>query len=423
MQQKKKIIVIGAGSRGTCYTSKSLEIPDYYQIVGVAEPIADRRDNIKNIHGVADEMCFESWEPLLALPKMADIAIIATMDRDHVAPALAAIEKGYDLLLEKPAGATPEECRRIQRAAEEKGVFVLVCHVLRYTNFFKALKKIIDSGEIGKVMNIQHFEPVGLIHQSHSFVRGNWRNSNESSPMILQKSCHDMDILAWLIGKKCKKVHSFGTLSYFTKENAPEGSTERCTDGCPHLDTCPFNAIKIYFDDKENDWFRTTCTKLAHPTDDDVMKSITTTDYGKCVFKCPNNVVDHQVVNLEFEDDIFASFTMSAFSKGTRTIKIGGTKGVIEASMGDPIIRIHHFLGKEDREVDLNSASADNITGGHGGGDVGILYALKDLIEGVPNESVCDIGESCDNHMIAFAAEESRLTGKVIDMEEFSKRF
>ena len=423
MQEKKKIIVIGAGSRGTCYTTKSLDVPDYYQVVAVAEPIADRRDNIKNIHGVSEELCFESWEPLLALPKMADIAIIATMDRDHIAPALAAIERGYNLLLEKPAGATPEECRKIQRAAEEKGVFVLVCHVLRYTRFFKTLKQIIDSGEIGRVMNIQHYEPVGLIHQSHSFVRGNWRNSNESSPMILQKSCHDMDILAWLIGKKCKKVHSFGTLSYFTKENAPEGSTERCTDGCPHLEDCPFNAIKIYFDDKDNSWFRTTCTKLANPTDDDVMRSITTTDYGKCVFKCPNNVVDHQVVNLEFEDDIFASFTMSAFSKGTRTIKIGGTKGVIEASMGDPIIRIHHFLGKEDREIDLDSVTADNITGGHGGGDIGILYALKDLIEGVPNESVCEIGESCDNHMIAFAAEESRLTGKVIDMEEFSRRF
>ena len=423
MQEKKKIIVIGAGSRGTCYTTKSLDVSDYYKVVAVAEPIADRRENIKNIHGVADEFCFESWEPLLALPKMADIAIIATMDRDHIAPALAAIEKGYNLLLEKPAGATPEECRKIQRAAEEKGVFVLVCHVLRYTHFFKTLKQIINSGEIGKVMNIQHYEPVGLIHQSHSFVRGNWRNSNDSSPMILQKSCHDMDILAWLIGKKCKKVHSFGSLSYFTKENAPEGSTERCTDGCPHLDTCPFNAIKIYFDDKDNSWFRTTCTKLAHPTDDDVMRSIKTTDYGKCVFKCPNNVVDHQVVNLEFEDDIFASFTMSAFSKGSRTIKIGGTKGTIEASMADPIIKIHHFLGKEDREVDLNSVTADNITGGHGGGDIGILYALKDLLEGVPNESVCEISESCDNHMIAFAAEESRLTGKVVDMEEFSNRF
>ena len=159
MQEKKKIIVIGAGSRGTCYTTKSLDVSDYYKVVAVAEPIADRRENIKNIHGVADEFCFESWEPLLALPKMADIAIIATMDRDHIAPALAAIEKGYNLLLEKPAGATPEECRKIQRAAEEKGVFVLVCHVLRYTHFFKTLKQIINSGEIGKVMNIQHYEP------------------------------------------------------------------------------------------------------------------------------------------------------------------------------------------------------------------------------------------------------------------------
>lgn len=422
--KKTKVIVIGAGSRGTCYPKYMLARKDArFEIVAVAEPIEDRRNNMKALGNIPDEMCFESWEPLFSMPKIADVALIATMDRDHIAPALAAIEKGYNLLLEKPAGATAEECRRIQHAAEEKGVFVLVCHVLRYTDFWCALKCVIDSGELGEVMNIQHVECVGNLHQSHSFVRGNWRNSEESSPMILQKTCHDMDILAWLLGKKCTRVQSFGSLSYFVRENAPEGSPEYCIEGCPVGEECPYNAVKVYYDDKKNDWFRTTCTRLSNPTDADVERAIRTTDYGKCVFKCPNNVVDRQVVNLEFEGGALVSFTMSAFNKGGRTIRIMGTKGELSATMGEPIIKIYSFETKSYRELDLNAQTADNITGGHGGGDAGIVSALCDIIDGVPNSSVCDIRESCDNHMISFAAEESRLTGKVVDMKEFMSRY
>jgi predicted dehydrogenase len=242
--------------------------------------------------------------------------------------------------------------------------------------------------------------------------------------MILQKTCHDMDIMAWLVGKKCKKVHSFGSLSYFTRENAPADAPEYCIDGCPHAEECPYNAVKIYYDDKENHWFRTTCTKMAQPTDEDVEHAIRTTDYGKCVFKCPNNVVDHQVVNLEFEDGIYASFTMSSFNKGGREIRIMGTKGELRGSMDSPIITIYDFLTKETREIDLDkTALGSSITDGHGGGDRGIMEALLDVIEGRENRSACDIGESCDNHMISFAAEESRLNDTVINMEEYSARF
>ena len=421
--RKRRVVVIGAGSRGKGYAEKILDMEDF-EVVSVAEPIVSRREYMRTRHGIADELCFESWEPMMELPRLGEIAIIATMDRDHVAPALAAIEKGYNLLLEKPAGATPEECRRIQRAAEEKGVFVLVCHVLRYTKFFKKLKEIIDSGELGRVMNIQHTEGVGNVHQSHSFVRGNWRNSDETTPMILQKSCHDMDILAWLVGKKCKQVQSFGSLSHFTAENAPADAPDYCVQGCPHLDTCPYNAIKLYYDDKDNSWFRTTCTRVASPTDEDVMRAISTTDYGKCVYKCDNNVVDHQVVNLLFEDDIIMTFTMSAFNKGGRSISIMGTKGHLTAEMKDPIIRIYDFETKETKEIDLNASNTDDsIVGGHGGGDRGIMLALRDIMNGVPNPSVCDIRESCDNHLISFAAEESRITGRVIDLEEYFARF
>ena len=424
---KKKVIVIGCGGRGMTYTNIMKDkFGDDFEVIAAAEPVEDRREYVRRKHGIPENMCFESWEPLLDMPKMADVALIATMDRDHYAPAMAAIEKGYDLLLEKPVAPTPEQCREIQRAAEKKGVTVLVCHVLRFTGFFIALKNIIDSGEIGEVKTIQHIEGVGDVHQSHSFVRGNWGNSDASSCMILQKSCHDMDILAWLIGKTCTAVQSFGSLSYFTRENAPEGSPARCIEGCPVGDSCPYNAVKLYLEAEGKwwcDWFTTAATKRIKPTKDDLLRVMRETEYGKCVFKCDNNVVDHQTVNMRFGDDVYVDFSMNAFTKGGRVIRIMGTKGEINATMDGNKISVYNFITQTTREHDCNAAvSGEMITGGHGGGDDGIIYALRELLNGRPTKSICSIGESCDNHMISFAAEASRLdNGRTVYMDEFDK--
>lgn len=418
---RKKVIVIGCGNRGQAYTDiMANKFGEDFEVIGVAEPIAARRNYMRDKHHIPEEMCFESWEPLLALPRTADVALIATMDRDHYAPAMAAIEKGYNLLLEKPIAPTPKECREIQRAAEKKGVFVLVCHVLRFTHFFMALKDIIDSGEIGRVMNIRHFEGVGNVHQSHSFVRGNWGNSDRSSPMILQKTCHDMDILQWLIGKPCTAVQSFGTLSYFTSENAPKDAPERCIEGCPHADTCPYNAVKLYVE-SDSAWFRTTSTKEITPTDEDVKKAMWNTQYGKCVYKCDNNVVDHQTVNLLFGNDVCVDFAMSAFTHCGRIIHIMGTEGEILAKMDGNEVEVRNFITKKTRKHDCNcSVSGEMITSGHGGGDDGIVFALRELLDGKASKSICEVGESCDNHMISFAAEESRIHGgKLVDMDEY----
>ena len=420
---KKKLIVIGAGSRGKRYTDNALHFPDLYEVVAVAEPIDDRRLYIKNKHGIPDGLCFSSWEPLLALPKLADIAIIATMDRDHIAPAIAAIRAGYDLLLEKPVCPTPEECYEVEREAKKHGAKVLVGHVLRFTPFFRAIKSIIDSGELGKIINIQHREDVWNVHQTHSFVRGNWGNTERSSCMILQKCCHDMDILRWLLGKKCTRVQSFGSLSYFTRENAPEGAPEYCLDGCPHSDTCPYEARRVYIENGSR-WFRTTSSHKVEPTDDDVLLALRTTQYGKCVFKCDNDVVDHQVVNLEFEDGATVNFSMCAFNEGGRYINIMGTKGELRGVFKDPELEIYDFLTRTTRKVAVTEHARDNtISGGHGGGDDGIMAALYDLVTGKENFSLCTLSESVDNHMIAFAAEESRLSGKVVDLEEFKNRY
>ncbi len=426
--KKLKAIVIGAGSRGMCYANKMANYRDKFEVVAVAEPMGYKRKHLQEMYGIPNEMCFESWEGLLALGKIADFAVIATLDRQHHAPAMKAISLKYDLLLEKPIAPTESECVEIANAAKENGVKVVVCHVLRYAPMFTAIKDILDKGEIGDIISVNHEECVGNVHQSHSFVRGNWGNSDRTSTMLLQKSCHDLDILQWLIGKRCLKIQSFGTLTHFTEKNAPEGAPERCTDGCPHEAACPYSTYKLYLNSDDNDWFR---PAMAHsierenylPTNDDVMKALQTTQYGKCVYRCDNNVVDHQVVNMLFEDDITVTFTMNAFNKGGRFIHIMGTKGELRAAMkGDSPIDVTNFSTGETHTVDSNAR--DGILGGHGGGDDRIMLAAYDYFtEGKGAEDITEAWVSCRNHMLVFAAERSRLTGTVVDVEEFMKEF
>ena len=420
--KKLKVILIGAGNRGTTYTDIMRTMTDRYEVIAVAEPIDSRRNDIKTKHGISDDMCFCYDSELLACGKIADLAIIATGDREHFEPAKKAIELGYDILLEKPISPEARECSILADLAEKRGVRIVVCHVLRYTPIFIKLKDIIESGEIGEVMSINHEECVGNVHQSHSFVRGNWGNTARSSCMLLQKSCHDMDILRWLVGKKCKKVQSFGTLSHFKASNAPAGAPDYCIDGCPKGDTCPYNAVKLYLDDKENDWFRTTCTREADPTDRMVENAIRTTQYGKCVYKCDNDVVDHQTVNLLFEDDVTVTFTMNAFNKGGRFIHIMGTKGEIRAAIeGNTPIQIYNFETLNTTEIPMSGT--DGIKGGHGGGDIGIVESIYEYItDTYKGKSISTIRESADNHLIVFASEKSRLEGTVVDLEEFSSQ-
>lgn len=423
--KKLKVILIGAGGRGQAYTDEMIseKFKGQFEVVAVAEPIKARREYIRDLHNIPEEMCFESWEQLTALPKCADIAIVATMDRMHVEPSIELMRKKYDLLLEKPAAPTPEECVKLAKCAEEMGVKVLVCHVLRYTPFFGTLKKLIDDGAVGKVMSIHHSESVGNTHQSHSFVRGNWGNSEKSSCMILQKCCHDMDILQWLIGKKCKNVQSFGSRTYFIEENAPECSPEYCIEGCPKADECYYNAVKLYLEDEENLWFREAATKAKKPTNEQVEEVLRTTQYGKCVFKCDNDVVDHQVVNLEFEDGTVVSFNMCAFNEGGRFIRVMGTDGELYGSMDESQIDYFNFKTRKHEIIKATeNAIGSSIVEGHGGGDSGIVNILyKYITEGYEGDLLSEIEISAHNHMIAFAAEKSRLENRIINIEEFEK--
>lgn len=423
-----KVVLIGAGGRGVAYAENIKLHPDKFEFVGVAEPIKKRRDDIKRKFDLSEAECFENWEDLFNQPKIADIAIIATQDNGHYESAMKAIELGYNLLLEKPVAQTARECIDIANAAKEKGVQVLVCHVLRYTPFFKAVKKIVMEGTIGDIQSIIQVEAVGNRHQSHSYVRGDWSKEENATPMLLAKSCHDMDIIQWLIDKPCKKVSSFGSLSYFTPENAPEGGPKRCIDGgCPIEDSCPYHYKKMYLTEQSNPFFRYAVargySKEFLATDEEVLEGLKNTNFGACVYHAGNNVVDHQVVNLEFEGGATASFTMNAFNKGGRYIRIFGTKGELYANVSDTEITVYTFENREYMKVEVEKTE-ESIAGGHGGGDAGIIDELYDYMSGnYTGYCAADIETSVKNHLIGFAAEKARHNDTVEYVAKFSEEY
>ena len=419
------LILIGGGDRGSSYLKYLQDNPEKFRLVGLAEPVREKREFLRDTYQVPAEMCFETYDELLAMPKFADVAMICTQDKMHFIPAMEAIKKGYDLLLEKPAATTAKECFEISEAAKENNVKVLVCHVLRYTPFYKALKKFLDTGRLGEITNISHTEGVGNLHMSHSYVRGNWRRLSEATPMILAKCCHDTDLFQWLIGESCTKVQSFGTLSHFCEKNAPEGAPARCLDGCPHKDTCYYYAPALYkIDTAEVKHFRGVVAKKFNPTDEEVENILKTSPYGRCVYHCDNDVVDRQTVSMLFGEDKCVTLTMSGFNKGGRVTNIMGTKGEINAIFENQTIEFYDFATREKKTIYNSDIDLDQtIAGGHGGGDTGIMEDLYELIaNNNPSDSISDISVSCMSHLIAFAAEESRVNGTVVDMAEYIKK-
>ena len=409
------VVIIGAGNRGRVYASYAKTYNDNIKVVGVSDIIESRCNRIADQHGVPQENRFGHYREVFERPKMADAVIIATPDDRHYEPCIKALELGYDVLLEKPVAPTEKECSEILKLSEKSGRIVAISHVLRYAPYFIALKAVVDSGAIGDIVSVQHQEPIEFAHMAHSYVRGNWRCEKDTTPIILAKSCHDLDIIRWIVGKPCKSISAYGSLHLFKKENMPEGAPARCTDGCPHQGTCPFSAIDIYVRDKRH---LGVFDLKDRKDENEIMEKLRTNWYGRCVYQCDNDQPDHYVANMEFEGGITSSFTMDAFTPhGGRRTRIMGTKGYIEGNA--KTFTLWDFKTRTSKTWRKDVADFDEYKeSGHGGGDFGLV---RDFVEAVaaqdPGKLSSSIRDSIESHIMGFAAEKSRKSNKKVDVK------
>ena len=386
-----------------------------YSVVAGADPVPQRREALRGISNNPDFQSFTSADELLAQDRLADVMFIGTQDCYHYEPAKKALEKGYHLLLEKPAAQTLEESLELARLAKKYDRKILLCFVLRYTPFYSKVYDIVRSGQLGDILSIHANEGVEAWHQTHSFVRGHWGKTDNCTPMIVAKCSHDTDYLAWLMGSRCNSVSSFGRLSYFTEENAPEGATARCTSGCPHSlpegGNCMYDAHH-YLGEKKR-WLDMVYPHPTERNDEEVLEWLKSSPWGRCAWKCDNDAVDHQVVNMDFENGATASLTMTAFDLG-RSIEIFGSKGCLRGgqamkdSAGVDICVRDHASGETERVL-LEDTVADGYKG-HGGGDFGLVNAMDAIFRGEGPDSTL-IENSIEGILIGFAAEESRVDG------------
>ncbi|HAO46373.1 MAG TPA: Gfo/Idh/MocA family oxidoreductase [Ferruginibacter sp.] len=402
-------IVCGAGNRGNVYGDYALAFPSKLDIVGVAEPIPIRNQRYTAKHAIKEENRFVTWEDVFKKPKFADAVIITTPDNLHYGPCMEALKMGYDVLLEKPISPSEKECRDILALAKKSGRIVAVCHVLRYAPYFVKLRELIQGGAIGEVISVQHLEPIEHVHMSHSYVRGNWHNDKQTTPIFLAKSCHDLDILRWMIGKPCKSIAAFGDLKWFTKKNAPAGSTERCTDGCSVEGACPYSALDIYYRKRQRNYV------FDLPEEKDkqaeyVLQQLKTTNYGRCVYRMDNDQPDHYITSILFDDNVTASFSMEAFTsyEGRRT-RVMGSHGDITGDMTS--FTITNFKSGKKEEWKEN-------TDGHGGGDWRLAENWVQAVSSRdPSLLTSTIDQSIESHVMGFMAEESRKQKKIMDVK------
>jgi predicted dehydrogenase len=398
-------------------------------------------------HDIGSNRAVEGWRELLATDRMADAVVIATPDREHAAPAIAALGRGYDVILEKPIAPTADEVRDVAAAASGSSGSVTVAHVLRYTPFFTAVRRALDDGLIGELVTIEHAEHIGYWHFAHSFVRGNWRREDAASPMILAKACHDLDVLRWLAGDRCTAVASFGGLRHFRPDGAPPGALDRCWDGqrrCPAAPDCPFDAVRLYVERTADVEGWPTSVVTGDPSPPGRMEALARGPYGRCVYRTDNDVADHQVAVLEFANDVRGTLTVSGLTAdNTRTITLCGTRGDLRGRLDTGEIEVRRFLpgtptagsaGRWDRGDNGRAVLRDDEriafraapieVDGHGGGDAAMLndvvaglVARRDGVPGAQDEARTSLAASIESHLMAFAAEVSRHESRVVRLD------
>jgi predicted dehydrogenase len=412
-------VLIGAGQRGREVFGGFARLhPDLLRFVAVAEPDEGKRERFAREHAIGSERRFASFEDLLSNSQFAALCFNASMDRQHLPSSLLALERGYHLLLEKPMAESAEACLEIQATARRTGRIVQICHPLRFTPFYRRVKELLDDGIIGYPISLTMNENVAHWHFAHSYVRGNWGRVETSGPLILTKCCHDMDVAAWLMGRPVRRVASFGSLTHFRAENAPDGAPERCTDGCPAEKTCPHFAPAVYLTGNTR-W--PTSVISVDSSLEARRRALETGPYGRCVFRSPNTTVDHQVVSAEFEGGTTFDFAVRAFTADCfRTIRILGSEGELNGHLEKAHITTARFgqgLGETQRR---RRARVEKPEGTHLGGDpVVIRNFLRCCAEGDHETAERSLEIAVEGHLLAFAAEQARATGQTVVMAEF----
>jgi len=408
-------ITLGAGNRGTLYGDYAALYPQDLKIVGVAEPIVERNDLHAKTHNIKDENRFVTWEHVLQRPKFADMVVISMPDDLHHEPCIQAMRLGYDVLLEKPMAQSEAECREILKVQQETGRVVGIAHVLRYAPYFIDMRNIVQSGKLGRIVNMQHMEPIEWRHMMHSYVRGNWHDSTLTTPIILAKSCHDLDIMRWIIDEPCDKIAGFGDLSFYKRENAPDGSGDRCLD-CAVEEGCAYSAKKMYLRDQERIYAIMPVVPYDEPEklNELILHSLKTTNYGRCAFKMENDQPEHLACAMEFRSGATATFNMDGFTSyhGRRT-RLMGTKGDLVGDMDT-----FTYTDYMTRKAFTWDISVSDVKGyedsGHGGGDYRFLSDLLSAVyhkdEGLLTSTVT---ASVESHVMGFRIEKSRKGGGV----------
>jgi predicted dehydrogenase len=406
------LAVLGAGNRGTGHGDWALANPDRARVVAVAEPRQVRRDRFAARHRIPAGAAVADWRELAARGRVAEAVLICTQDAMHVDPAVAFAELGYHVLLEKPMATTEAGCRRIVEVVERAGVLFAVCHVLRYSPYTALVKQVVDAGRLGQVISVQHLEPVGFLHQAHSYVRGSWRNQGVATFMLMAKSCHDLDWLQYVVGRPIRRVASFGSLTWFRPEHRPAGAADRCLD-CAIEPGCPYSAVRFYSRALARGPGWPLDAVVDRSTEADLLDALRHGPYGRCVWACDNDVVDHQVVAMEFDGGPTGTFTMTGFNAGGhRRTRLFGTHGELE---GDgETARVHDFLTGTTEVLSARAPGDASAAGGHGGGDWGLMDAFTRAVAAHdPTPILSGPRASLEAHLAVFAAERARLEGVV----------
>jgi predicted dehydrogenase len=408
-------VLVGAGLRGSeTYGRYAERHGERLRIVALAEPRTEARDALARRLGLPAAAQFADWRELFAGERRAPAAIIATSDHEHTGPALAALERGHHVLLEKPIAPTPEECSAIVDAAEQAGRILKIAHVLRYTVFYREVARILESGRLGRLLTIDMKEHIAHWHMTHSYVRGKFRNRAMAAPIILAKCCHDLDLLLWLAGQAPQRVVSFGALSHYRPEHAPPGAPERCSDGCPVQEQCPHDALRFYLgpdDALARGWPWSDVS--PDPSREARRRALETGRYGRCVYHCDNDVPDHQTLLVAFADGLQATFTVQGHATHeTRTIRVSGSEGELRGLLREGRIELSRHGSLEQEQIDLAGREV-----GHFGGDQGLLDHFTDVVaRGAIDEAHTSGRVSLASHMLGFAAERSRVEGRVIEL-------